>query len=159
MNYSKLNREEQQELIPEGLERLGFKGVDVSTDISLFEYGLLIREVTEYQCSIQPTTFYQVLYVTDWAKYEVPLMYDIASITEGDIKDIFNEDWFESEEVLKTCGITEEQFFNSSIQMQLSDMLSYYGYENIFGSSYYPMYLEDLINWIESELKQNEETE
>lgn len=97
-------------------------------ETALFEYGLIWEE--------RETEFHFIfgVGVNDSGEY--------TSFEWGDItKDIDFEkeyDWVKWEDVLSYTGMDEADFFQMPIPNIISDLLSYYGYEEIFGTAYYP---------------------
>jgi succinate dehydrogenase flavin-adding protein (antitoxin of CptAB toxin-antitoxin module) len=60
-----------------------------------------------------------------------------------------NESWFNKEAFLSWNGMTECDWINMRFVNKLSDLLNYYGYENIFGSSYGDVFsTEEAIEWL-----------
>lgn len=111
------------------LEELGFVGLDNSLTISLEEYGLA------------------------WCKHDNEITF-IYCITMGDIEenmanhrfdrttaiaeDVFAEyNWVKWDEFCGTSGLTEEEFREMPYELQVAELFQQYGYENIFGSSYW----------------------
>jgi len=151
----KLTENEQDKLI-QNLKDLEFEGIDIDTEISLFEYGLLVREITEYQCSIRPTVYYQYIVVTSWEDFAEPKYFDISTITESELVEIFNEEWFDKKGFLSFIGQNESDYLKDMhIASVLSDMIQYYGTDNIIGSNHNPFDSFDLLEWSESELNRN----
>jgi hypothetical protein len=99
-----------------------FYGTDASNEISLFEYGLLVKDIDESEL--------RCIYRIDQNQF------DVAHISYQAITDMINESWFDKESFLNTQGITESEWLKGSYVNKLFDMIQYYGYENIFGNSY-----------------------
>ena len=122
---------------------MGFIGIDASIKISLNEYGMIAREHEKNEL--------QVIHVTQFYDFEHPKYFDIHYISFDDLKKIMNEPWFEKKEFLSYLGITETEFLELPYIHILSDYLSYYGYENILGSSYDPWDIDDLTDFVHNE--------
>ena len=121
------------------LEKQGYEGSDRSLEISLFEYGLawkLCKRATkggfkkgEYKfifgCMSDESGNYSRF---DWA----------GNIHEStDPKEEWN--WADFAAVAACCGMTELELLAQDIPRIVADMLGYYGRENVFGSTYYPL--------------------
>ena len=120
------------------LEKKGFEGIDVNLEISLFEYGMIARDKGNEL---------QVIYVTEWIDFEKPKYFDVSYISFDGLNSIINDSWFDKKEFLDFLGITETEFKESPKIMMLYNYISYYGTENILGSSYCPWTIRNLINF------------
>ncbi len=98
-------------------------GIDANNEISLFEYGILVRE--------DEKNSFTVVYSIGNDKF------DTASITNTECNYLTKESWFELDSFLSFVGCTSDEFYNQGIASKLQSMLQYYGYENIFGGSWY----------------------
>lgn len=113
-----------------------FIGVDVNLETSLFECGLLVKQNPDidgdYACV-----------------YAIQDKFDIGYISEESVNIFLNLSWFNKESFLLYCGLKEDEWISLSFVNKLSDLLNYYGYENIFGSSYGDLYTdEEVIKWL-----------
>jgi len=101
------------------------EGNDVDIETSLKEYGLAwIETDTEF------LFYYGIGYSDDEQEYN---KFDFCSFEKNlDIKDEFN--WVEWEGIKDYTGM---DIMDCSFPQQISDLLSYYGYENVFGSCYW----------------------
>jgi hypothetical protein len=107
----------------EKLEKLKFEGIDVTLAISLFEYGLVWKDLEE----TKETLF--IYRINDSSFDRCTFKSDL---------DVFNEfDWVEWDSFLETQGETMDEWKDRSLGQKIFDLLNYYGYENIFGSSYW----------------------
>ena len=107
-----------------------FEGCDASLEISLFEYGLIWKQVGKdykfiYGVGLEANT-------SDYNQFDYGFMAIDTNIKEE--CDWIN-DWTG---ILSFVGLTDAEFMAMSLPQQISDLVAYYGYENIFGSSYYP---------------------
>lgn len=99
------------------LEKLGFVGCDVSLEVSLFEYGLAWKDLGE-----------EILFI-----YKVSNnRFDRQTIANSiDITQEF--DWVDWDAFL----LDSSNWIELSIGQKISNLVSYYGTEEIFGSSYW----------------------
>jgi hypothetical protein len=104
------------------------QGIDVDIEISLKEYGIAWIE-TETEI-----LFYYGINVTENKYNEVEYCnFDFCAFDKKiDIKQEF--DWADFDAV---NSYISGSFFDSPLYMQIFDLLQYYGYENIFGSTYW----------------------
>jgi hypothetical protein len=104
----------------------GYSGIDKSNDISLYEYGLLINDndINDIHC-------YYGIGSNDGCNYDT---FDCGNISGKEIIALFYE--LNKAGLLSYTGINESDWLNMSPVNQISDLLSYFGYENIFGTSY-----------------------
>jgi len=127
------------------LHDAGFSGIDVSAEISLIEYGLLVKYVNNgggpfLSCIVG------VGLCDDGGIYN---RFDSFSIDVKELKNFFKQNsWASEKAVLDCCGCTKKQWRAASLVSRLFDLIGYYGYENILGSSYYPKKLADMVNAI-----------
>jgi hypothetical protein len=114
----------------------GFEGTDVSLDIALYEYGLIWRKTApgEY-------LFYYGVECDDEGNYT---KFDWAHMSKADWTDLLNEDWVDIEEVEKYADNTKQELIDT-FPHSVYTLVSYHGYENIFGSAYYPFTVKDNI--------------
>lgn len=115
----------------ENYENEGYQGIDASLETSLFEYGLIWKE-EEIE--------YRFIYGVQ-INGEGYSLFDWGCISKDiDIKKEF--DWVDWEAFFSFVGENEEDYLKHSVPLIVSDLLSYYGYENIFGSAYDPFEIE-----------------
>jgi len=106
-----------------------FRGIDVNLKSSLTEYNLAVAKISG-------TNEYEVI-------YEVANgLYDTTKGTERDLIAPFYENWFNQDQFLQSVGMDREEWISGSLANMLHDMVCYYGYENIFGSSYHPFQID-----------------
>ena len=102
-------------------------GIDVDTEISLKEYGIAwVKNDTDI-------LFYYGIKngLNEYNECEC-ILFDQCSISlDTDIKS--NYDWANFDDVNDYIG---GSFFDQTIEFKIVDLLNYYGYENVFGSSY-----------------------
>ena len=108
------------------LEQLGYIGTDACLAISLFEYGLAWKEDEKqiefiYGIGIEGTEYNRF----DRCTFDLDL----------DIRKEF--DWLDFEEVASFCGQSLDQFLAMDLASQIYKLQVHYGFENVFGSSYW----------------------
>lgn len=115
-------------------ELTGFKGTDISNEISLFEYGLLCKDEGEegIHClfGVTKEDDYYTKFNSGW-------------ISQDEIVEKINEKWFDKKAFFSYLGTKERYWLCFTFIVQISDLLSYYGYENIFGSSQFSIEIEN----------------
>jgi len=108
------------------LEERNFQGIDVNLEISLLEYGLLIQEKKNE---------IQVIYGVGMTE-EGYNKFSIAMIEKTEIDEKITENWFDKKGFFKFIGDEEEVWKKSPIVIKLSDLLNYYGHQNIIGDGF-----------------------
>jgi len=111
------------------LKELNFYGTDSSLEISLLEYGLLARTWETKKDT------YQFIYVTEWKDYAEPQSFNITVLSNDEINEIF-DDLNDDSGLLNCVGMNETEWKDLNVTHKVSDLISYYGIENIFGTSY-----------------------
>ena len=100
-----------------------YSGIDASNIISLFEYGLLIKEDSEsIHCYYQESNEGE---------------FGAGHLDKKDVDNIINESWFNKESFLSYLGMDENEWLNCGYAMKIHDLISFYGIDNIFGCPYY----------------------
>ena len=132
-----MDKEQLIEKIVSNLEKHNYVGTDASIEISLFEYGLV--------CSKNPNDEGEYYFIYSIGED----LFDHNWMSHNQINEIINEEWFKKDEFFSFLGITtqddiDDYFMNTPIIMKVFDALQYHGYENIFGSAYYPLDLQKL---------------
>ena len=106
----------------EKYKKEGYEGCDASLEISLFEYGIIWKRDVDGD--------------NDWL-----FIYNINEEEErydcGWIDKIDELDNLDFNEVARFCGMTKEEWLKTELPRQVYDMFIYYGYENVFGSTYH----------------------
>jgi len=108
------------------LETAGFTGPDASLDISLFEYGLAYK-VTDKEILF--------IYGTQYG-YNEYTRFDRCTI-DTDINIAEEYDWADLKAVHASHGYSAKDWNALPLEQKITDLLRYYGYENVFGSSYW----------------------
>ena len=101
----------------------GYEGQDVSLEISLFEYGLIWKEVKK--------GVYRFIYGVD-------LNHDGYSYITFDWADLGTDpciefSWVDWDDVYKYTGTTPESYKNLPFPQIVADLIGYYGCDNVFG--------------------------
>lgn len=103
------------------------KGIDASMETSLLDYGfawILSDDNSEYKF------YYRI------SGHDESSIFDIAfQPADLDVQSEFDwiDDW---SQILNYTGMTLDEFLGRELPYVLYDLLSYYGYENIFGNAY-----------------------
>lgn len=106
-----------------------FHGIDASKQISLFEYGMIIRELHKGE--------YDIIYGIGKGKHDNFITFSRATYWETDLVELINESWFDKCGFFDYLGQSEQQWLDSTMVMKLWDIKTYYGPENIFGTIYW----------------------
>ncbi len=108
-------------------------GIDADIETSLFEYGVICRK--NKHCSEPDEHF--CLYLTK------PDLFDWGYKKESELNDLINgSDWMKDKDVesfLSYVGMPKADWLQLTFINKLHDLFSYYGYENIMGSTYSPL--------------------
>lgn len=108
------------------LEKAGFTGPDASLDVSLFDYGLAYKVTNDEILFIYGTQY----------GFNEYIRFDRCTIkTDINIQEEY--DWADLPDVQSTMGYSNKDWNALPLEQQITDLLNYYGYENIFGSSYW----------------------
>ena len=110
------------------LERHGYSGIDACLATSLFEYGMAWKEDDK-----QIEFIYAI--AGDYDKVEYNKFDRIAFNTDLDVRKEF--DWADFEEVESFTGLTSDQFDALPLPHKINNLIGYYGFENVCGSSYW----------------------
>ena len=114
-----------------------FHGVDASNEISLFEYGLLCKQYTKDGRKDEYFCVYGVSSNNNTNEYN---KFDTGYITEEELNNLVTgKNWMNESDInsfLDCNGMKLPAWLELSFISKLHDLISYYGYENIMGSSY-----------------------
>jgi hypothetical protein len=116
------------------LQDEGYQGNDASLEISLFEYGLIWKE---------DGNDFRFIFGVERKRNEYG-EYDFCSFDWGcvakdtDPKEEWN--WVKWEDVFNFCG---QDNFSFPLPHIVSDLIAFYGREEIFGSAYHPFSIEN----------------
>jgi len=61
---------------------------------------------------------------------------------------LIEDSWVEKDRFLSYVGMSETEWLELNLVNKLSDMIGYYGGENILGTDYYPFTEEEAIVWL-----------
>lgn len=103
----------------------GYTGTDVSLNMSLFEYGVIWKRDIEGD---NDWKFIYGIKVNDHNEY---YKFDFGWIAKLD-----DLDWTDFKDVASYVGLSVEKWKALELPQQVMDCFSYYGYEDVFGSSY-----------------------
>jgi hypothetical protein len=102
----------------------GWKGIDASNEISLFEYGFLYNpkaKVTE--CNIVYGVKFECAEYTKFAYSSI------------NWEELISESWIDFNILCKNCE-TKREDYNTFSTSALYDILMVYGFEEVFGTNY-----------------------
>ena len=101
-----------------------FEGMDADLATSLFEYGLIWKVVKKD---------YKFIYAIGYDDRCNANLFDYAFMPiDTTAKDEF--DWADWDDVYSYTGLTADEFHAQDLPRIISDLISYYGHENVFGS-------------------------
>lgn len=108
------------------LKQNGYIGTDACLATSLFEYGMAWKEDDNqiefiYGIGLEETEYNRF----DRCTFNLDL----------DIRKEF--DWVNFDEVASFTGMTSTDWNNLPLPFKINDSVKYYGFENVFGSSYW----------------------
>lgn len=106
-------------------------GSDINLETSLFEYGFVARQPKNKDYPDEWFILFQVgsgdEFDTGWKR-------------EEDLNDLMlGKDWMDEndiQQILDSTGDNIEEWLRSSFLMKLDDLVGYYGWDNIMGTSY-----------------------
>jgi hypothetical protein len=108
-----------------------YQGTDVNLETSLEEYGFVARPIT-----VDYADEYFVIYKMDDNQY------GSGHIRESELDAIVNgTEWASEDDVnsmLETVGASKQEWMDLPFTSKFSDLVSYWGTENIMGTDYYP---------------------
>lgn len=115
-------------------EREGFVGCDICVRTSLYEYGLIWKQIKEDEyLFIYGVSYGDAPDMDDGVGYN---KFSYAYMTRADWDELFEPDsWCNVNEVASYTGLSVEEF-KDHWPDEVHTMMMYYGHENIFGSSY-----------------------
>lgn len=112
------------------LEKLGFEGIDVSLEISLLEYRLAFRPAgVDANAFNAKEMEYQFLFTNDGKNF------DTGFFTPKSFESLLHESWFELDKLCEFADTNEAELIER-FPYSMHDVVSYYGTENVFGTSY-----------------------
>jgi hypothetical protein len=110
-----------------------WQGTDADLETSLFEYGFIAKQRAEKD---YPDEWFVLYKISGNA-------YGTGHIRESELDDLINgKEWMEEKDIEKTLnyvGMTKEEWLKGGFINKLSDLLGYWGYEEIMGADYYPL--------------------
>lgn len=125
-----------------------WEGVDANLEISLFEYGFVASQPEEKDYSDEWFVIYKIdnnNFGTGW-------------IREAELNNIVSgNDWANEEDVQKFLSFVGQDFnswLNSTFINKMSDVINYWGVDNIMGTEYSPMDKEEALQKINQEIQE-----
>jgi hypothetical protein len=117
------------------LKRAGFEGMDASLNVALFEYGLIWKQYKRNTKNHNKGEylFYYGVDIDRAGNYNA---FDWAAI-RADVDPLKEWNWADFDAVCSYTGKDKESFLAMPLCDIVSDMLGYYGKENVFGGTYY----------------------
>lgn len=106
------------------LKQLGFEGTDKTLSISLDEYGLAWTTNPD-----QPNDFHFC-----FKQPNGKFVWGFYFAKDTDAQKEFN--WVDWPAFLSTMGMTQKEWNQLSLPQKISDLINYYGTENVMGSAY-----------------------
>jgi hypothetical protein len=132
-----------ENVLNEEIEHGKWEGIDSDLETSLEEYGAIANqpETRDY-----PDEWFIIYKISDDA-------YDTGWIRESELnKIIAGKEWADDndiEQFLNTQGMSKKEWLALPFIVKLTDMLGYWGYEEILGGSYDTMSRQEVYNIIE----------
>jgi hypothetical protein len=108
------------------LDKQGFTGADASLAESVFEYGLCWRELTDGKILF----VYRIRSDSEQSRFD-------RTILEADLDVQCEWNWVKWDSLMSYLGAELKEWLALPLPAKVGDLLSYYGYENIFGTSYW----------------------
>jgi hypothetical protein len=119
----------------------GWQGVDGDIETSLFEYDFVAKQLDNRD---YPDEWYVFYRIHDNA-------YGHGYIRESDLDNLVNgKRWMDEEEIQSFLKLMDydnkkEEWLELLFVFKLSDILRYWGHENIMGTEYYPLNKEEAL--------------
>lgn len=113
-------------------KKFEFVGLDVNLETSLFDYGVIVAKCEE------DDDFFCVYRINDQ-------FFGCGYIKEKEINELLTgKDWLKKEDLESFfdyvgVGPDIQGYLLEPIHLKISDLLNYFGSENIFGTDYNPM--------------------
>jgi hypothetical protein len=104
-----------------------FSGIDISLEESLFMYGFVWKQLSQDKYLF----VYRLCIDKDGNHVFCKSEFSIT-----DFEDILNSSWFKMDNLLSILGLDKETWENCSFPQKVSDLVSGYGIDNIFGCDY-----------------------
>jgi hypothetical protein len=122
------------------MENLTFTGIERNNEINLLEYGLLVSKETHNDGS---GTHFIVYRIDD-------NHFDCGHISEKDVNNYILGNQFPNQkqinQFLKYVGMQKKDWLKMPLNVKIQDLLNYWGYENIMGTSYHPIKKNEAIS-------------
>jgi hypothetical protein len=109
-------------------------GIDADLETSLVEYGLAWKTADDDENDY--LFYYGIKFANDEKGYGFYSRFDHAHLAKD--TDKYKEwDWVDWFSIYSFTGTTKEEYDKMPIASVVYDLISYYGYENVFGTSYF----------------------
>lgn len=109
-------------------------GTDASNEISLYEYGMLLKEGESEIDVIIGVGF------DDDGNYN---LFEFFTVTPNELNEIIDESWFNKEAFFSFADFNDGSYAEAWAGHKLSALISYYGFENILGAACDPFEIEN----------------
>jgi hypothetical protein len=125
-----------------------WRGIDVDLARSLFEYGMVAVQKPDRDHPDEWFVVHQIgknRFGTSFAREK-----DLDDLIDG-------KEWASQTDIqsfLSTMGMSKSQWKQNSFVSKLSDLISYWGEENILGTEYYPITIKQLLRLSENFAKE-----
>jgi hypothetical protein len=124
------------------MKNLTFVGTDVNLEISLLEYGLIVANVT----ADYPDEYFTVYR----SPHSEEPMFGTGYVRESELDAIIDgKEWMSADDVTEFLSFTgnsnESEWKQLPFVIKLSDLISYYGTDNVIGTDYNPITEEEAI--------------
>ena len=115
-----------------------YDGTDADLETSLFEYGLIwIKGAKDHEND------YHFIYGVGLDSNGNYNLFDWGDVAI-DCNPEKEWDFVEFDKVAECNGMSKADFLKMPLPLIVESLVSYYGYENIFGSSYYPFTIKTM---------------
>lgn len=115
-----------QDKVANKLESQGYEGIDASLVISLFEQGLVVKELENDR--------YEIIFAVEYNELGQPNKFVVESVDADLTNNVIEESWFDRDGFFDFVGDNLDQWKNRRFVVQLHDLMHYYDYRNFFGN-------------------------
>lgn len=115
------------------MENITFYGIDTSNEISLLDYGLLVSNEEHEDGSKTHFCIYKIMDDN----------FGCGHFSEETINGfVLGKEFLNDKDLdgfLNYCGCTKDEFLDLNLAQKMTDLISYWGIDNICGTDYNPM--------------------